>query len=159
MVNSETLESLTAQDKGTALMAWYLDAITTFPDGLVTQSQAAAMLGINRVQIARLINRQHLRAVYFPPQTQAGAIKVSRDDPFWIKVIAQIDRIIGRTKDQTITWPEACYVAFKDVMRLHADNHIADKCRIDWCKAFPELAKKQKQAASNPYSKTKEADR
>ena len=149
MRKSDT-DTLTQPDKGAALMAWYCDAISKYPDGLITQAQTAAILGINRVQVARLINRQHLHAVYFPQQTRTGAIKVSSDDPFWLKVVAQFDKVFGRQTDNTISWPEACYVSFKDVLRLHADSRLMEKCKIDWFKVFPELKKKQAEAARKP---------
>ena len=124
------------EDIGAVMIAWYEESIREIPGGLVTQAQAAKMLNLSRMAVSRLITRGHLRAVHFPKQTNVEGLKVSNDDPFWLKLMAALDPVFGTDSAARITWPEACYVSFADIQKLYADAKIADKCRINWQKVF-----------------------
>ena len=56
-MNTKDTAMLNDQDKGTALLAWYELAIRDYPEGLVTQAQAAKMLNISRTAVSRLVSR------------------------------------------------------------------------------------------------------
>ncbi len=126
----------TEEDKGTALMVWYETAIRQYPDGLVTQAQAARILNISRMAISRLVSRGHLHAVYFPKPPEVEGIPVGNDDPFWLKLMAVVDKYLSPGSEKPIIWPEASFVSFRDVKQLWADAELHAKCRYDWFKEF-----------------------
>ena len=119
-------------DKGAAMLAWYELAIRDYPDGLVTQAQAARMLNISRMAVSRLVSRGHLRAVYFPKPPDVEGLPVGNDDPFWLKLMAVLDRVFGSEYDKPIVWPEASFVAFADVKRLWQGGELDKKCQLNW---------------------------
>lgn len=121
------MKKMNEQDVGAALMAWYADCIKQFPEGLVTQSQAAVMLGISRVAVNRLITRGHLRAVYFPKPPDIEGMGFGYDDPTWTKILGWFDNWADPK-----AFPKAVYVSFDDVMRLWKSGTAKEKCRIDW---------------------------
>ena len=123
---------LTDVDMGAAMLAWYELAIREYPDGLVTQAQAARMLHISRMAVSRLVSRGHLRAVYFPKPPDVEGLPVGNDDPFWLKLMAVLDRLFGSEYDKPIVWPEASFVAFADVKRLWQGGELDKKCQLDW---------------------------
>ena len=110
-------------------MAWYADAIKQFPEGLVTQAQAARMLGISRMAVNRLVGRQYLRAVYFPREPEVLEIPIGHDDPTWLKILGWLGKSIG---DKDWVFPTACYVSFADVLKVWRDGNIQKKCKTDW---------------------------
>ncbi len=118
----------TEEDIGAAMMAWYAEAIKQYPEGLVTQAQAAKMLGISRMALSRLVGRGYVKAVYFPKPPDIVGVAVGQDDPMWLK-------IIGWMGDQhSYAFPTACYVSFADVMELWQSGEARNKCRRDWDK-------------------------
>lgn len=127
---------LTEADKGTALMVWYEKAIRQYPEGLVTQAQASKILNISRMAVSRLVSRGHLEAVYFPKPPDVEGIPVGNDDPFWLKLMALMDPILGSGDNRPMLWPEASFVSFADVKRLWADAELHAKCHYDWFKEF-----------------------
>jgi hypothetical protein len=135
-MNTKDTAMLNDQDKGTALLAWYELAIRDYPEGLVTQAQAAKMLNISRTAVSRLVSRGHLRAVYFPKPPEVEGIPVGNDDPFWLKLMAVLEPMMGTNYERRIIWPEASFVSFADVKRLWADAGLADKCHYDWLGKF-----------------------
>lgn len=143
------------EDIGAVMIAWYEEAIREIPGGLVTQAQAAKMLNLSRMAVSRLITRGHLRAVHFPQQTNVEGLKVSNDDPFWLKLMAALDPVFGDDSAARITWPEACYVSFADIKKLYSDAKLADKCRINWHKVFhgPQAAKDGQISTAAPKSR------
>ena len=117
----------TDEDVGAAMMAWYADSIKEHPGGLITQAQAAAILGVSRVATSRLVSRGYLRAVYFPKPPDIVGIAVGHDDPTWLKLIARLGDC-----DQTYAFPKACYVSFADVVDLWESGEARTKCKRDW---------------------------
>jgi hypothetical protein len=152
----------TKEETGAALLAWYAKAIEKFPDGLVTQAQAATMLGISRMAVSRLVTRGHLRVVYFPEgsddpeEPDFVGVAVGQDDPLWLKMVAWMGDC-----DKTYSFPKAAYVSFADVVRLWNSGKAKEKCRRDWreivagikpgMRSYEELSKiqaeKKKEAA------------
>lgn len=114
------------EDVGAAMMAWYADAIRQYPEGLVTQAQAAKMLGISRVAVGRLVGRGYLRTVYFPNPPDVLGIVVAPDDPFILKILGMLG-----PKD-TYAYPKATYVSFADVMDLWQSGEARKKCARNW---------------------------
>ena len=123
---------LSELDKGAAMLAWYDLAIQQFPDGLVTQAQAARMLNVSRMAVSRLVSRGHLRAVYFPKPPDVEGLPVGNDDPFWLKLMAVLDRFLGSEYEKPIVWPEASFVAFADVKRLWEGGELEKQCGLPW---------------------------
>lgn len=123
---------LSELDKGAAMLAWYDLAIQQFPDGLVTQAQAARMLNVSRMAVSRLVSRGHLRAVYFPKPPDVEGLPVGNDDPFWLKLMAVLDRFLGSEYEKPIVWPEASFVAFADVKRLWEGGELDKQCQLNW---------------------------
>lgn len=121
---------LAKEDLGAAMMAWYADAIKQYPEGLVTQAQAAEMLGIGRMAVSRLVARGYLRAVYFPRPPNVVGVTVGHDDPTWLKILGWLD--LGGGDEQIWAFPKACYVAFADVRRLWETGDAKKKCARDW---------------------------
>ncbi|MHB1768054.1 MAG: hypothetical protein ACYCUV_09420 [Phycisphaerae bacterium] len=119
-------------DKGAAMLAWYELAIREYPEGLVTQAQAARMLNISRMAVSRLVSRGHLRAVYFPKPPDVEGLPVGNDDPFWLKLMAVFDRFLGSEYEKPIVWPEASFVAFADVKRLWEGGELDKQCQLNW---------------------------
>jgi hypothetical protein len=117
----------TNEDVGAAMIAWYQASLETYPDGLVTQAQAATMLGIGRVAVSRLVTRGYLRAVYFPKPPDIVGIAVGHDDPMWLKITGWLGDF-----DQTYAFPKACYVSFGDVVELWKSGKAREKCKRDW---------------------------
>jgi predicted DNA-binding transcriptional regulator AlpA len=118
------------EDLGGALMAWYEESIREYPDGLVSQAQAAIILGISRMAVSRLVARGYLRAVYFPKPPDVSGVVVGDDDPTWVKVIGWLGIKMGLA--ETYAWPKACYVSFADVKKLWQGSDAKKKCRRDW---------------------------
>lgn len=123
-------EDIDQADIGGALMAWYAEAIKEYPEGLVSQAQAATMLGISRVSLGRLVTRGHLRAVYFPAQPDVIGLSVTEEDSTWLKILGWLGKTLGETEHYV--FPKACYVAFTDVKRLWEKGEARDKCKSDW---------------------------
>lgn len=123
-------------DTGAAMLAWYEMAIRQYPDGLVTQAQAARMLNVSRTAVSRLVSGGHLRAVYFPKPPDVEGLPVGNDDPIWLKLMAVLDPIMGSKDYRPIVWPEASFVAFADVKRLWEDAELHKKCQLDWRKVL-----------------------
>jgi len=117
-------------DIGAAFMAWYADAIAEYPDGLITQAQAARILGISRMALSRLVTRGYLRAVYFPKEPDVVGVSIGQDDPTWLKLLGWFGRGLGL--DETYAFPQACYVAFGDVIDLWERGEAKKKCEVDW---------------------------
>lgn len=120
----------TEADIGAAMMDWYSDAIVQYPEGLVTQAQAAKMLGVSRVAAGRLVSRGYLRAVYFPKPPDIAGITVGGDDPTWLKILGKLSIALGDA--HTYGFPQACYVSFGDVLELWENGSAKDKCKRDW---------------------------
>lgn len=117
-------------DVGAAMMLWYSEAIRQYPEGLVTQAQAAAMLNISRVAAGRLVSRGYLRAVYFPKPPDISGIAVGHDDPAWLKLLGRLSNLLG--DPYTYAFPQACYVSFGDVLKLWDSGEAKKKCKVDW---------------------------
>jgi hypothetical protein len=122
---------ISEKDIGIALIAWYQKALETYPDGLVSQAQAATMLGISRVGVSRLINRGHLRAVYFPKQPDIEGFHVGSDDPFWLQILTWFD-----PDTPASAFPKVIYVSFGDIVDLWQAGDVKDKCKINWKVVF-----------------------
>ena len=121
------MERASVEEIGAAMMAWYDACIKEYPEGLITQAQAAEMLSISRVAVSRLVARGYLRAVYFPKQPDIVGIAVGNDDPVWIKIGAWLGGC-----DQTYAFPKAVFVSFADVKRLWESGDARKKCKRDW---------------------------
>lgn len=119
-----------AADVGAAMLVWYSEAIQQYPEGLVTQAQAANMLNISRVAAGRLVSRGYLRAVYFPKPPDISGIAVGQDDPAWLKLVGRLSKILG--DPYTYAFPQACYVSFADVLHLWESGKAKEKCSTDW---------------------------
>ncbi|MCE9544158.1 MAG: hypothetical protein K8T25_01340 [Planctomycetia bacterium] len=115
------------EDVRAAFIAWYADAIRENPAGLVTQAQAAEMLGLSRMAVSRLVTRGYLRAVYFPKPPDIVGVAVGHDDPTWLKILAWLGG-----PDDTYAFPKACYVLFADVVELWKSGEARKKCKRDW---------------------------
>ena len=111
-------------------MAWYSRAIERFPSGLISQAQAAAMLGVTRMTINRLLARGHLRAVYFPRPPNIAGLAVGVDDPTWRRIAEWLG--VRADDPRADEMPKACYVSFADVVRLWRQLDVQDKCTRDW---------------------------
>ncbi len=127
------------EDVSAAFMAWYEDNIRQYPEGLVSQAQAAEMLGISRVAISRLVTRGYLRAVYFPKPPDIVGIAVGHDDPTWLKIVAWLG-----DWDQTYAFPKAVFVSFGDVKKLWETGTAKEKCTRDWRELAAALQSKEK---------------
>lgn len=125
-----TQEDPTEADIGAAFMAWYADAIADYPDGLITQAQAARILGVSRMGLSRLVARGHLRAVYFPKEPDVVGVSIGKDDPTWLKLIGWMG--LGLGLDGVYAFPQACYVSFLDVAELWESGEARKKCSRDW---------------------------
>ncbi len=125
----------TEEDIGAAMMAWYQESLEKCPDGLVSQAQAATMLGVSRVAVNRLISRGHLRAVYFPKPPDVEGFAVGHDDPFWVKLLGWLGGEYAG-----FTFPKAVYVSFGNVVDLWQAGDVSEKCKMDWKKVFEEIA-------------------
>lgn len=127
------------EDIGAAMIAWYQQSLEKYPEGLVSQAQAATMLGISRVSASRLVARGHLNAVYFPKPPDIDGFAVSRDDPFWLKVLDWFDADTAPT-----AFPKVVYVSFGDVVDLWKSGDVAEKCRINWQYVFSGFDNREK---------------
>ena len=103
-------------DLGAAMMAWYAEAIRRFPEGLVSQAQAAAMLNVSRMTVSRLVARGYLRAVYFPHPPDLAGMPVGREDPTWLRIAGWLG--LDPDGPDPPAMPRACYVSFADVVEL-----------------------------------------
>lgn len=112
------------------MLVWYAEAIREYPEGLITQAQAANMLNISRVAAGRLVSRGYLRAVYFPKPPDISGIAVGQDDPGWLKLLGRLSRVLG--DPNTYAFPQACYVSFADVLKLWESGEAKQKCKRDW---------------------------
>ena len=122
-------------DVGAAMLTWYAAALRQFPDGLVSQAQAATMLAVNRMAVSRLVARGHLRAVYFPRPPDVAGVAAGRYDPRWLALAERL----GISADTGIgSWPKACYVSFGDVIRLWRAAPASKALRADWHDALAE---------------------
>lgn len=120
----------TEQDIGAAMMAWYAQALRRHPGGLVSQAQAARMLGIGRMAMSRLVARGHVRAVHFPGPAVIAGVPVGRRDPGWLRVAAWLG--VDPAEADVTEFPKACYVAFADVVGLWHSSQAGGKCTRDW---------------------------
>lgn len=114
-------------DAGAAFLVWYREALKAFPDGLVTQAQAAKMLAIGRMAVSRLVARGYLRAVYFPRPPELEGFTPGDDDPTWVQLVAKFGAWAGR-----LEFAEACYVSFADVVELWLRGTSAKRCTLAW---------------------------
>jgi len=112
------------------MMAWYARAIRLFPEGLVSQAQAAAMLGVSRTAVRRLVGGRHLRAVYFPRPPDIAGLGVGADDPAWREVAGWLG--IDPDDPRADEMPKACYVSFADVLGLWRRGRARGHCTRDW---------------------------
>ncbi|MCC6579682.1 MAG: hypothetical protein IT440_04520 [Phycisphaeraceae bacterium] len=133
MMSSEVKERATPEDVGAAMMAWYADSIRKYPEGLVTQAQAAQMLCVSRMAVSRLVGRGYLRAVYFPKAPEIEGIAVGPDDPMWLKLAGWA----GYERD--FTFASASYVSFADVLELWMSGKAKEKCKRDWGRVLTNL--------------------
>jgi len=116
------------EDVGAAMIAWYAESLEKYPDGLVSQAQAAIMLKISRVAVSRLVTRGYLHAVYFPKPPDIVGIAIGQDDPTWLKILGWT----GGAKSDTYAFPKACFVSFGDVVELWKNGGAKKKCQRDW---------------------------
>jgi predicted DNA-binding transcriptional regulator AlpA len=123
----------TDEDVGAAMMAWYANAIKEFPDGLVSQAQAAQMLGVSRVAVSRLITRGYLEAIYFPKPPDIEGLTVGQDDPTWLKICGWLGEW------DAYVFPKACYVSFADVVMLWQSGEAKKRCKKDWSEMVADL--------------------
>jgi hypothetical protein len=145
-------------DVGAAMMLWYSEAIREYPEGLVTQAQAAAMLNISRVAAGRLVSRGYLRAVYFPKPPDISGIAVGDDDPAWLKLVGRLSNLLG--DPYTFAFPQACYVSFGDVLKLWESGEAKKKCKVDWEEKMAyKLSKGSKQGMKDKHLKLLEIHR
>jgi hypothetical protein len=114
-------------DVGAAMIAWYADCMKEYPRGLVTQAQAASMLGISRMAVSRLVARGYLHAVYFPKPPDIEGIVTGYEDPTWRKILEWFGS--GANASQ---FPKVVYVSFEDVVHLWQSGSTREKCQIDW---------------------------
>ena len=112
------------------MAAWYARAIRRFPDGLVSQAQAAAMLGVSRTAVRRLVGRRYLRAVHFPRPADIAGLGVGVDDPGWREIAGWLGMAPDDPRGRQI--PKACYVSFADVLRLWRRGRARDRCTREW---------------------------
>jgi predicted DNA-binding transcriptional regulator AlpA len=133
--------AISKEDAGAALMAWYADAIRQYPEGLVIQAQAAHMLGLSRMSVARLVNRGYIRAVYFPKPPDLAGVTVGYDDPTWLKLLHWFDRVLD--KGDEFVFPQACYVSF---------------CEVDWELAMARRKKDHEKEMQLAEKHRKEAE-
>jgi hypothetical protein len=117
-------------DTGGAFLAWYTTIAKKHPGGLVTQSQAANMLRLSRMAVARLVATGHLRAEYFPVNPPVPGILPSSDDPMWRTICKWIEQDLDPTEARQ--FPKACYVSFADVKKLYANSDARMKATKDW---------------------------
>lgn len=118
------------KDIGAAMMQWYSEAIAKHPDGLVSQAQAAAMLGVSRMAVMRLVARGYLGAVYFPKPPDVQGLAIGQDDPTWLKVLHWL--ALTPKDAKLYKFPEICYVAFGDVKRVWHSSGLQEKCKRYW---------------------------
>jgi hypothetical protein len=145
-------------DVGAAMMLWYSEAIRQYPEGLVTQAQAAVMLNISRVAAGRLVSRGYLRVVYFPKPPDISGIAVGNDDPAWLKLVGRLSHLLG--DPYTYAFPQACYVSFADVMKLWESGEAKQKCKRDWNEIMAGgLVPYSKKAEKNRHEKLLEIHR
>jgi hypothetical protein len=130
------------EDVGAAMMAWFADCLEQYPDGLITQAQAAVMLGIGRVPVSRLVARGYLRAVYFPKPPDIVGIAIGHDDPTWLKVMARLGW--EGESDPDYAFPKACYVSFSDVVELWKSGDAKKKCSRDWNEIMANFMSREK---------------
>ncbi len=137
-------KTISEHDAGAAMMAWYKQLIRDHPDGLVTQAQAAVMLGISRVAICRLVSRGHLQAFYFPKAPDVEGLPIGRDDPTWLQLMAWLDPVMGKGHRPPLIKAQACYVSFRDVQQLWYRGDLLKRCEVDWLKVFTGIDKGNK---------------
>jgi len=124
------------EDLGAALMAWYVRALTRHPEGLVSQAQAARMVGLSRMAVSRLLAGGHMRAVYFPRPPDIAGVAVGRDDPGWLEVAGWLG---VDPAAHVAGWPRACYVSFADVIKLWQVGRARASCTRPWERLLAEL--------------------
>jgi len=123
----------TSEDIGAAMMAWYADAIKDYPEGLITQAQAATMLGISRVAVGRLVARGYLDAVYFPKPPDIEGMAVGQNDPTWLKICGWLEG------SDASSLPKAAFVSFADVADLWQSGEARTRCKKDWSEILADL--------------------
>ena len=126
------------------MMTWYAESLARYPDGLVSQAQAATMLGLSRVAISRLVARGYLRAVYFPKPPDIVGVAVGQDDPTWLKIIGWLGDF-----DKTYAFPKACFVSFGDVVELWKSGEAKKKCKRDWNEIMANFLSKEPSLQTN----------
>jgi hypothetical protein len=158
MAKQKATERASREDIGAAMMVWYDTCIKEYPEGLVTQAQAAEMLRISRVAVSRLVTRGYLRAVYFPKPPDIVGIAVGHDDPMWLKIGAWLG-----DWDQTYAFPKAVFVSFGDVKRLWESGDARRKCKRDWREIMAALKPtgtiEERKALQEEYRQRAEAER
>lgn len=131
-------EKPTTADLGTALLAWYGEALAQFPDGLVSQSQAASMLGIGRMAVNRLVARGYLQAVYFPRMPKvAGFSGEDSEDWVWQRILTWFRGWAEKSR-----FPKACFVSFADVVELWLRGDARKKCKLSWLETISKYRSK-----------------
>lgn len=133
------IKKVPEEDVGAAMMAWYGESLQEYPDGLITQAQAASMLNISRVSVSRLVARGYLRAVYFPKPPDIVGIAVGKEDPTWLKILGWLGG-----EDDTYAFPKACFVSFGDVVELWKSGEAKKKCSRDWNEIMANFLSKEK---------------
>lgn len=119
-------------DIGAAMMAWYAECLKEYPDGLVSQAQAATMLGVSRMAVSRLVSGGYLRAVYFPKPPGIEGMIVTEEYPMFIRLAERLGMTMGDAKKYE--FPKASYVSFLDVCLLWKSGETKKKCALAWDK-------------------------
>lgn len=119
------------------MMAWYAETLARYPDGLVTQAQAAAMLAVSRMAISRLVTRGYLRTVHFPRPPDIEGVAIGQDDPSWLRLAEWLG--INPEAADVSDWPKACYVSFADVVKLWQAGQARARCTRDWERVLTEM--------------------
>lgn len=132
------------------MMAWYVQTLAENPEGLVTQAQAAHMLGISRVGISRLVSRGHLRVFYFPKAPDVQGLPIGFDDPTWLKLLGWLEPHLNGKAVKPLVFAQACYVSFADVRRLWQDGDLQKSCEVDWLKVFTGIDRRKLKKGSTP---------
>ena len=137
-------KTISEHDAGAAMMAWYKQLIRDHPEGLVTQAQAAVMLGISRVAVCRLVSRGHLRAFYFPNAPDVQGLPIGKDDPTWLQIMGWLEPVLNKGADRPLIKAQACYVSFRDVEQLWLRGDLLKRCEVDWLRVFTGIKKGNK---------------
>lgn len=140
-------KGIAKEDVGAAMMAWYADALKQNPEGLITQAQAAVILGISRMAMSRLVARGYVRAEYFPKPPDVQGVSVGGDDPTWLKILGWLGMRLDLA--DTYNFPQACYVSFGDIMKIWETGEARKKCQRDWNEIVATFLPKEKRLRRN----------